>query len=96
LVSKVKDGGMFASVIGVPESATSRRSVRTVAFVSKQNPETLLYMAKAVRDGKLKIPISQQLPLREARQGHIALERTSVWRCWHRQGKDDRSAIILR
>jgi len=43
--------------------------------VSKQDPETLLYMAKAVRDGKLKIPISQQLPLREARQGHIAVER---------------------
>jgi NADPH:quinone reductase-like Zn-dependent oxidoreductase len=75
LVSMAKHGGMFASVIGVPESAKSRPSVRTVAFVSKQDPETLLYMAKAVRDGKLKIPISQQLPLREARQGHIALER---------------------
>jgi len=75
LVSKVKDGGMFASVTGVPESATSRPSVRTVAFVSKQDPETLLYMAKAVRDGRLKIPISQQLPLRDARQGHVAVER---------------------
>jgi len=60
---------MFASVTGVPEGATSRPSVRTVAFVSKQDPETLLYMAKAVRDGRLKIPISQQLPLRDARQG---------------------------
>ena len=71
----VKHGGLFASVIGAPESAKSRPSVRTVAFVSKQDPETLLYMAKAVRDGRLKIPISQQLPLREARQGHIAVER---------------------
>jgi len=75
LVSKVKDGGMFASVIGVPESAKSRPSVRTVAFVPKQDPETLLCMAKAVRDRKLKIPISQQLPLREAPHGHIAVER---------------------
>jgi len=75
LVSKVKEGGMFASVTGVPQSATSRPSVRTVAFVSKQDPETLLYMATAVRDGKLKIPISQHLPLRDARQGHIAVER---------------------
>src|SRR5258705_1744477 len=75
LVSKVTHGGMFASVNGVPESAKSRPSVRTVAFVSKQDPETLLYMAKAVRDGRLKIPISQQLPLRDARQGHIAVER---------------------
>jgi len=75
LVSKVKDGGMFASVSGMPESAKSRPSIRTVAFMSKQDPETLVYMAKAVRDGTLKIPISQQLPLREARQGHIAVER---------------------
>jgi NADPH:quinone reductase-like Zn-dependent oxidoreductase len=74
LVSKVKDGGMFASVTGVPESARSRPSVRTVAFVSKPDAQALLYMAKAVRDGKLEIPISQKLPLREARQGHIALE----------------------
>src|SRR5258708_2230024 len=75
LVSKVKHRRMFASVIGVPESAKSRHSVRTVAFASKHDPETLLYMAKAVRDGTLKIPISQQLPLRESRQGHISVER---------------------
>lgn len=75
LLGKVKDGGMFASVTGVPESAKSRLSVRTVAFVSKQDPQTMVYMAKAVRDGKLKIPISQKLPLRDARQGHIAVEK---------------------
>jgi NADPH:quinone reductase-like Zn-dependent oxidoreductase len=75
LLSKIKDGGMFASVTGVPESAKNHPLVRTVAFVSKQDPETLLYMAKAVRDGKLKIPISQKLPLRDARQGHIAVEK---------------------
>jgi NADPH:quinone reductase-like Zn-dependent oxidoreductase len=75
LLSKVKDGGTYASVTGVPESAKSRPSIRTVAFVSKQDTETLLYMAKAVRDGKLKIPVSQKLPLREARQGHIAFQK---------------------
>jgi NADPH:quinone reductase-like Zn-dependent oxidoreductase len=75
LLSKVKDGGMFASVTGVPESAKARPSVRTVAFVSKPDPETLLYMAKAVGDGRLSIPISQKLPLRDARQGHIAVEK---------------------
>jgi NADPH:quinone reductase-like Zn-dependent oxidoreductase len=75
LLSKVKAGGMFASVTGVPESARGLPTVRTVAFVSKQDPETMLYMARAVRDGKLKIPIAQKLPLREARQGHMAVER---------------------
>jgi len=75
LLSKVKDGGTFASVTGVPESAKNYLSIRTVAFVSKQDPETLLYMAKAVRDGKLRIPISQKLPLQEARQGHVAFAK---------------------
>ncbi len=75
LLNKVKDGGMFASVTGVPESAKARPSVRTVAFVSKPDPDTLLYMAKAVCDGRLSIPISQRLPLKDACQGHIAVEK---------------------
>jgi NADPH:quinone reductase-like Zn-dependent oxidoreductase len=75
LLSKVKEGGTFASVTGVPDSAKSRPSIRTVAFVSKQDTETLLYMAKAVREGRLKIPISQKLPLRDAPQGQIAVEK---------------------
>jgi NADPH:quinone reductase-like Zn-dependent oxidoreductase len=75
LLSKVKDGGTFVSVTGVPESARNQPSIRTVAFVSKQDTATLLYMATAVRDGKLKIPVSQKLPLRDARQGHIAVQK---------------------
>ena len=33
LLNKVKDGGTYASVTGVPDSAKSRPSVRTVAFI---------------------------------------------------------------
>jgi NADPH:quinone reductase-like Zn-dependent oxidoreductase len=75
LLSKVKDGGMFASVTGVPDSAKSHPSIRTVAFVSKQDTGTLLYMAEAVRDRRLKIPIAKKLPLGDAREGHIAVEK---------------------
>jgi NADPH:quinone reductase-like Zn-dependent oxidoreductase len=75
LLSKVKDGGTFASVTGVPESAQKYPTVHCVAFVSKQDPKTLLYMAGAVRDGRLKIPIAKKLPLSEAREGHIAMEK---------------------
>jgi NADPH:quinone reductase-like Zn-dependent oxidoreductase len=75
LLSKVKDGGTFASVTGVPENAQEYPSVHAVAFVSKQDPKTLLYMADAVRDGRLKIPIAKKLPLKEAREGHIAMEK---------------------
>ncbi len=75
LLKKVKDGGTYASVTGVPDSAKSRPSVRAVAFVSKQDPKTLLYTAEAVRDGRLQIPVSQKLPLKDAQQGHIAMEK---------------------
>jgi NADPH:quinone reductase-like Zn-dependent oxidoreductase len=75
LISMVKDGGTFASVTGVPEKAQKYPYVHSVAFVSKQDTKTLLYMADAVRDGRLKIPIAKKLPLREAREGHIAMEK---------------------
>jgi NADPH:quinone reductase-like Zn-dependent oxidoreductase len=75
LISMVKDGGTFASVTGVPEKAQKYPYVHSVAFVSKQDTKTLLYMADAVRGGRLKIPIAKKLPLREAREGHIAMEK---------------------
>jgi NADPH:quinone reductase-like Zn-dependent oxidoreductase len=59
----------------VPENAQEYPSVQAVAFVSKQDPTTLLYMANAVRDGRLKIPIAKKLPLKEAREGHMAVEK---------------------
>jgi NADPH:quinone reductase-like Zn-dependent oxidoreductase len=75
LLTKVKDGGVYASVTGVPDSAKSRPSVRAVAYVAQPDPKTLLYMAEAVRAGSLRIPISQKLQLKDAQQGHIAMEK---------------------
>ena len=75
LVAKVKSGGIFASVTGVPEVAKTFPSVKGVAVFSKENPETLVYMAEAVRVGRLSIPISQKVPLKEAGQGHGAMEK---------------------
>jgi NADPH:quinone reductase-like Zn-dependent oxidoreductase len=75
LVAKVKSGGIFASVTGVLEVAKTFPSVKGVAVFSKENPEILVYMAEAVRVGRLSIPISQKLPLKEARQGHSTMEK---------------------
>jgi hypothetical protein len=75
-LDKVKHGGTYALVTGVPDSAKSRPSVRGVAFDSKQDPKTLLYMAEAVRDGRLQAPISQKLRLKgRARRPHCNGER---------------------
>jgi NADPH:quinone reductase-like Zn-dependent oxidoreductase len=75
LLGKVKENGTFASVTGVPDNTKDYPSVHCVAFVSKQDPNTLLYLAKAVTDGRLKIPISRKLPLKDARQGHTMVEK---------------------
>jgi NADPH:quinone reductase-like Zn-dependent oxidoreductase len=37
--------------------------------------EMLVYMAEAVRDGKLAIPIRENFPLSEARKAHAAAEQ---------------------
>lgn len=75
LLGKVKKNGTFASVTGVPDNAKDYPSVHCVAFVSKQDPKSLLDMAEAVKDGKLKIPIAKKLPLKDARQGHTMVEK---------------------
>jgi len=43
--------------------------------VATADAKTLQFMAEAVRDGKLVIPISQKLPLSEAGDGQAAAER---------------------
>ncbi len=75
LIAKVKPGGVFASVVGPPQNAATYPSVKVVAVISKFDRKTLQFMAEAVRDGKLTIPISQTLPLREAANAHATAEK---------------------
>jgi NADPH:quinone reductase-like Zn-dependent oxidoreductase len=75
LMAKIKPGGVFASVIGAPQNAAAYPSVKVVFVFSKFDRKTLEFMAEAVREGKLVIPISEQLPLREAAEAHAAAEK---------------------
>jgi NADPH:quinone reductase-like Zn-dependent oxidoreductase len=58
LIAKVKPGGVYASVVGPPQNAAKYPSVKVVPVFSKFDRKTLQFMAEAVRDGKLVIPIS--------------------------------------
>src|SRR5580704_13731473 len=78
LIAKVKSGGVFSSVVGAPPNAAKYPSVKVVPVFSKFDRNTLEFMAEAVRDGKLVIPISQRLPLREAAEGQAAAEKGGV------------------
>jgi len=75
LIAKVKPGGVYASVVEAPKNAAKYPSVKVVHVFSKFDRKTLEFMAEAVRDGKLAIPISQKLPLSEAAEAQAAAEK---------------------
>ena len=78
LIAKVKPGGVFASVVGVPQNAAEYLSVKAVFVFSKFDRRTLKFMGEAVRDGKLVIPISLKLPLSEAAEAQAMAEKGGV------------------
>jgi NADPH:quinone reductase-like Zn-dependent oxidoreductase len=75
LIARVKPGGVYSSVVEPPQNATKYPSVKLVHVFSKFDRKTLEFMAEAVRDGKLVIPISETLPLRQAAEAQAAAEK---------------------
>ncbi len=75
LISKVKPGGVFASVVETPQNAGEYPSIKAVKVFSKFDRKTLEFMAEAVRDGKLVIPIWRKLPLSDAAEAQAAAEK---------------------
>ena len=78
LIAKIKPGGVFASVLGAPKNAADYPSVKVEFVFSHFDRETLQFMAEAVRDGKLLIPISRRMPLSEAAEAHAAAEKGGI------------------
>jgi len=78
LIAKVKQGGVFASVLGAPQNAEKYPSVKVVPVFAKPDAKTLQFMAEAVRDGKLLIPINRKLPLSNAAEGQAAAEKGGI------------------
>jgi NADPH:quinone reductase-like Zn-dependent oxidoreductase len=78
LIAKVKPGGVFATVLGAPQNAAQYPSVKVAAVFSKFDRKTLQFMAEAVRDGKLVIPISRTVPLSEAAEAQAAAEKGGI------------------
>ncbi len=78
LIAKVKPGGVYASVVGLPQNAAKYPSVKVAHVFSKFDRKTLEFMAEAVRDGRLVIAISQTLPLSEAAEAQAAAEKGGI------------------
>ncbi len=75
LIAKVKPGGVFATVLKAPQNAAKYPGVKVAPVFSKFDRKTLEFMAEAVRDGKLVIPISETLPLSQAAEAQAAAEK---------------------
>src|SRR5271165_6782075 len=78
LIAKVKPGGVFASVLGAPQNAAKYPSVKAVPVYATPDAKTLRFMAEAVRDSKLVIPISRKLPLSKAAEAQAAAEEGGI------------------
>jgi NADPH:quinone reductase-like Zn-dependent oxidoreductase len=74
-IAKVKPRGVFASVLGAPGNAKDYPSVSVVPVYAQPDAKSLLYMAQAVKERKLAIPIRMKLPLKDAAKGHAAAEK---------------------
>ena len=78
LIAKVKPGGVFATVLEAPQSAAYYPSVKVVPVFSHFDRATLQFMAEAVRDAKLVIPIAEELPLSEAAEAQARAEKGGI------------------
>ena len=75
LIGKLKQGGIFASVLGAPTNAAEYPSIAVKTMQVKADPRVLSHMAEAVRSGKLSIPLGQLFALKDANKAHAAAEK---------------------
>lgn len=75
LLSKVKAGGIFASVLGPPKNSAQFPAVKVVPVFAAPDPQALLQMARAVTEGELTVPIAAKMALKEARDAHALIEK---------------------
>jgi NADPH:quinone reductase-like Zn-dependent oxidoreductase len=75
LIGKLKQGGVFATVLGAPSNAAEYPSIAVKTMQVKADPQVLSHMAEAVRAGKLSIPLGQRFALKDANKAHAAAEK---------------------
>jgi NADPH:quinone reductase-like Zn-dependent oxidoreductase len=78
LLGKVKQGGIFASVLGSPGNAKMHPTVKIEAVRAAPDARMLKVMAEAVVAGKLVIPIDRMVPLADAGEAQAAAEKGGI------------------
>jgi NADPH:quinone reductase-like Zn-dependent oxidoreductase len=78
LLTKVKPGGVFASVLGAPANAKMNPSVKVEPIQAKPDGTMLRTLAEDAAAGRLVIPIDRMLPLAEAAAAHAIAEKGGI------------------
>ena len=78
LLEKVKQGGVYASVVGPPKNAKLHGTVRIEPVSAKPDAERLHQLAEDVAAKRLVIPIDRVMPLSEAAAAQRAVEKGGI------------------
>jgi NADPH:quinone reductase-like Zn-dependent oxidoreductase len=78
LLGKVKQGGVFASVLGPPANAKMHPTVKIESVRVVPDAAMLRKLAEDVVAGRLVIPIDRMVPLADADEAHAAAEKGGI------------------
>ena len=78
LLAKVKQGGVFASVVGPPANAGMHPTIKIEAIQAKPDAAMVRIMAEDAAEGRLVIPIDRMVPLADAGKAHAAAEKGGI------------------
>lgn len=78
LMGKVKQGGVFASVLGPPANAKMHPTVRIEAIRVTPDSAMLRTLAEDVVAGRFRIPVDRMVPLAEAGEAQAAAAKGGI------------------
>jgi NADPH:quinone reductase-like Zn-dependent oxidoreductase len=78
LLGKVKQGGVFASVLGPPANAAMHPTIKVEPVQVQPDAATLRTMAEDAAAGRFVIPIDRMVPLAEAGEAQAIAEKGGV------------------
>ena len=78
LITKVKPGGNYGSVVGPPSNAALNPTVHVNAFMAHADAKTYVHYGEAIRDGKLALPVDRMVPLADAAEAQAVAEKGGI------------------
>ena len=75
LLAKVRPGGIFASVVGVPAGAELHPTIAAIRVGAHPDPQRVRSFAEDLVAGRLVLPITERLPLERAGEAQTLAEK---------------------